>query len=87
MSSSRGGDHLGFLISALRQFVDAELAAGNRIERLDIGSLFVLLAKPFFTRIDDSEVDYSEIKGRGFSFAQYVHFASMQIVACLITHD
>jgi hypothetical protein len=84
MSSSQSGDPLSFLFPALRRFVDAELAAGNRIERLDIASLFILLAKPFFTAIEDAEVDYSEIKGRGFSFAHYVHCASAQIVACMV---
>lgn len=77
------------LCPPLRLFLDAELAAGNRIVRLEGGwsdqsELVVLLAEPFRTRFKavDADVLFREVSIPGMWKAQFMHIPSRQVLAC-----
>ncbi|HKD37889.1 MAG TPA: hypothetical protein VKB78_13850 [Pirellulales bacterium] len=89
MSSTNGGDRLAALCAPLRALVDAELAAGNRIDRMegefgDEGAILVLLAEPFHTNIvkPSADLEYREFGCSHFWKAHYAHLPTAQIVAC-----
>jgi hypothetical protein len=85
----KGEDRLAALCAPLRALLDAELAAGNRIDRMEAefgmeGAILVLLAEPFRTKIakPSSDLDYREFGNSHFWKAHYAHLPTAQIVAC-----
>jgi hypothetical protein len=83
-----GHSRLADLCAPLRLIVEAELAAGNRILRIEDGTkshpTLVILADPFQPQIKstDSEVTHREINIRGIWKAHFIHVPSGHVVAC-----
>ncbi|HEY2148112.1 MAG TPA: hypothetical protein VGH32_09255 [Pirellulales bacterium] len=89
MNSPQRDDRLAALCPALRILVDAELAAGNRIDRMEgecgyHGAILVLLAEPFRTKISEpsDDLEFREFESSSFWKAHYAHLPTAQIVAC-----
>jgi hypothetical protein len=89
MNSPQGDDRLAALCAPLRTLVDAELAAGNRIDRMEgecgyDGAILVLLAEPFRTKISEpsDDLEFREFESSSFWKAHYAHLPTAQIVAC-----
>jgi hypothetical protein len=89
MNSPQAKDRLAALCAPLRALVDAELAAGNRIDRLEAGfgydeAILVMLAEPFRTTISkmSDDLEYREFGSAHFWKAHYAHLPTAQIVAC-----
>lgn len=85
----RDGPVLAALHPALRPILAAELAAGNEVAETgggwpDPDSLFVRLARPFFTRPDPlpEEIVYSEPNDPHWWMADYSTRAPRHILAC-----
>jgi hypothetical protein len=89
MNSTHVEDRLAALCGPLRALVDAELAAGNKIDRLERevgydGAILVLLGEPFHTQIakPSPDLEYREFGSPHFWKAHYAHLPTAQIVAC-----
>jgi hypothetical protein len=89
MKSTHGEDRIATLCAPLRALIDAELAAGNKIDRMEAefgydGAILVLLAEPFHTQISkpSADLEYREFGSSHFWKAHYAHLPTAQIVAC-----
>jgi hypothetical protein len=81
--------HIAALCPELRQFLDAELAAGNQIAETSAGwpkphSIFVMLALPFKTTPPalPSGVTYLEVNDPHWWKAEYDHAPSGHLLGC-----
>ncbi|EKV56431.1 hypothetical protein [Brachyspira hampsonii] len=79
---------LSKLNNELKKILYSELEAGNKIRKISVGGfndkehLFILLDKPFTSKIEIYNVKYTEINDPHYWKSEYTDLLNKQTIAC-----